>query len=433
MVYAQQGYTPNHIHFDSSNPHSMNPPSTEGRLDSLASGSMYSKDRRTSFGLPMISSDPNFLIPTPQQHSTPGDAKDTCSETSSPVIPVPPLKTSDSSSNNESNLQPSDFVNRESRCLNLLSKKFEPTNSSSQWNASVTNMEIIGDVPKTPPTVQDASLLLGLSSDASNNSSPATVPTLNDEAESVNVVAKTKPQEDLPKTCFPVPVPKNYPKRLSLPNDPIKLNALHCFVRADLLEIFVVEPSPDAMKYKHAPSSSVGRVGLRCVHCFMARHNTMNASRDDEAPMSVFYPKTVSEIYRLVTSWLRCHVRKCKNLPKDVRDMWLNLRETNKSRGKTAYWVESAKKIGLVDCTSRMGGIRFDIPEDGQNEIDRMERSKVELETKAFDENSAPSSSKALAPVLATKEKTHASNNCIGGSTPLGSCTNEDNNKMFLG
>ena len=38
------------------------------------------------------------------------------------------------------------------------------------------------------------------------------------------------------------------------------------------------------------------------------------------------------------------------------------LRENDKSRGKTHYWITSAKEIGLIDCNSRAGGIRFATP-----------------------------------------------------------------------
>jgi hypothetical protein len=367
MMYAQHGYTPNHSQYESSNQNSMSqcPPSSDRRHEPFAysRGSMSSNGRRTSFGLPFISTNPSFLIPTPQ-HPSSGEQNDTSSEGSSPIIPIPPIKKEDVGDTEDRNPQSFDGNKQESRCVNLLSKKFEPAVAQSRTSA-VAKMDD-QEAPKKPPTVQDASLLLGLSSDASTGSSPATVPTLQEENETGDTGAEeTKDRTELiPKTCFPVPIPKNYPRRLSLPNDSIKLNALHCFVRSDLLEIFVVEPSPEALKFRHAPSSSVGRVGLRCVHCFMARNNTMNATRDEEAPMSHFYPKTISEIYRLVTSWQRCHVRKCKNLPKGVREKWNSLRETEKSRGKTAYWVDSAKKIGLIDCTSRMGGIRFDVKED---------------------------------------------------------------------
>lgn len=154
---------------------------------------------------------------------------------------------------------------------------------------------------------------------------------------------------------FPAAVPENYPKRLALPYDETKLNSLHCFLRSELLEIFVVQKS-NHKSPTHSPGSSVGRVGLRCVHCAMVHRKKDDR---DEAPMAVFYPKSVAEIYRLVTSWQRCHLRKCKNLPPSVRSQWQALRENDKSRGKTHYWVTSAKEIGLVDSNSRAGGIRF--------------------------------------------------------------------------
>lgn len=153
---------------------------------------------------------------------------------------------------------------------------------------------------------------------------------------------------------FPAPIPENYPTRLALKYDDTKLNSLHCFLRSELLEIFVVQKSSHKSP-THSPGSSVGRVGLRCVHCAM---NKKKENRD-EAPMAVFYPKSIAEIYRLVTSWQRCHLRKCRNLPPAVRAKWQSLRDSDKSRGKTHYWITSAKEIGLLDCRSRAGGIRF--------------------------------------------------------------------------
>lgn len=154
---------------------------------------------------------------------------------------------------------------------------------------------------------------------------------------------------------FPAPIPENYPKRLALPYDDSKLNSLHCFLRSELLEVFAVEKSNNKSP-THSPGSSVGRVGLRCVHCALV-HRQKDAR--DEAPMAVFYPKSIAEIYRLVTSWQRCHLRKCRNLPPAVRSKWQSLRDSDKSRGKTQYWITSAKEIGLIDCRSRAGGIRF--------------------------------------------------------------------------
>ncbi len=387
---------------------------------------MNSKNRRTSFGLPIISTNPNFLVPTPQ-HGSSVEMNDTNSEGSSGVIPVPPSNGNYDSSNNEALLGTSpsetEYSMQESRCVSLLSKKFEPSTNKTWESSGHPQVDLVDSVPKKAPTVQDASLLLGLSSDTSSNNSPATVPTLQDETD-----IKTVQYENLPMTCFPVPIPEVYPKRLSLPTDATKLNALHCFIREDLLEIIVVEPSPEALKFRHAPSSSVGRVGFRCVHCFMARTNAMKSARDDEAPMSVFYPKTVNEIYRLVTSWQRCHLRKCKNLPKDVQEKWYSLRETEKNRGKTAYWADSAKRIGLVDCTSRTGGIRFDIkakksvdaPVQQQQESDS--DNAIPVATAAsMDENSKPKAEVSNTEVTDKEKTTIASPRTGHVSTPLGS------------
>lgn len=224
-----------------------------------------------------------------------------------------------------------------------------------------------GKTPKTNTTAKDKQ------QDQTENDGmdDDSVPTLTSSSSSLSAGPPKPP------LCPPQEheVPKNYPSRLAMPNDEAKLNSLHCFLRSELLEIFVVERS-SSKSPTHSPGSSVGRVGLRCVFCAMARkRNAVNltgeAARDhdltssscslyrDEAPMAVFYPKSIAEVYRLVTSWQRCHLRKCRNLPPDIRAKWTLLRENDKSRGKTHYWITSAKEIGLVDCQSRAGGIRF--------------------------------------------------------------------------
>jgi hypothetical protein len=162
------------------------------------------------------------------------------------------------------------------------------------------------------------------------------------------------------------------PTRLAVCEDESKLNSMHCFLRSDLLELFVVERSRSPKNSKsvtdslqqqgYKVGSASGRVGLRCVHCAKAR--LRNLCSDGEAPMAVFYPKSISELYRLVTSWQRVHLRKCRNLPPAVREIYETTRQ-DKSRGKTQWWVTSAQQIGLVDCTSKAGGIRFSVAPNG--------------------------------------------------------------------
>ena len=159
-------------------------------------------------------------------------------------------------------------------------------------------------------------------------------------------------------------VPTEYPRRLKTPDDEEKLNALHCFMRSDLLEVVVIQPTSTADKSetasiesKNAPTSTdpqmIGRVGLRCVFCAMSP----DGGRAGPS-MSIFYPRTVSEIYRLVTSWKRCHLSKCRHLPPAVRQTLDGYKEC-RARGKTAYWIDSAHAIGLVDIPTKIGGVRF--------------------------------------------------------------------------
>jgi hypothetical protein len=156
------------------------------------------------------------------------------------------------------------------------------------------------------------------------------------------------------------------PNRLSVPEDASKLNSMHCFLRSDLLELFVIESTDisnaplsldEATTKTHTgKDGSSRRVGLRCVHCAQVRLRNLNIK--EEAPMAVFYPKCITELYRLVTSWQRVHLRKCRNIPPSVREIYEKTKE-DKSRGKTQWWVTSARKIGLVDSDSKAGGICF--------------------------------------------------------------------------
>ena len=230
-------------------------------------------------------------------------------------------------------------------------------------------------------------------------------------------------------------VPAKYPTRLALPKDSQELNSLHCFVRAELLELFVVpfpqednnkvrngnvlrthsrrrrrsctrfkgsasqifddddeeeeeeegneseyEDTPaerrqDQIKVKktsssfgHLTSSSVrlfpGRVGLRCVHCYnlsQLKQSSEYCETSSKASMSLFYPKSLNDLYRSVCTWQRVHFRNCQHIPKDVRKRYWALKDGDRSRGKTKYWIVSAKKLGLVDTMGlqNRGGIQF--------------------------------------------------------------------------
>ena len=205
----------------------------------------------------------------------------------------------------------------------------------------------------------------------------------------------------------------HHPTRLALPKDESELNSLHCFVRQELLEMFIIPEEEDykislplcgsvsnSDKEAHSsldtPSSSSGeaslvslssktspkkssfyggRVGFRCVHCAHSqpRPSVICTSGDKKsrvldpeaiiqnsnAPMANFYPKSVSDLYRLVCTWQRVHFHKCRHIPPSVRNLYHKLKHEDRTRGKTRYWVASAREIGLADDPKGGGCVRF--------------------------------------------------------------------------
>jgi hypothetical protein len=241
----------------------------------------------------------------------------------------------------------------------VMGQDSKDSNANNEENDATKTME----VEKQASTDDYAKMTLQSSTSCDTEESSGSVPTLESDFAPDLTSEPSADSTETTSSDFPCAYPENFPTRLALRHDESKLNSLHCFLRSELLEIFVVQKSRNKSP-THSPGSSVGRVGLRCVHCAMVRKTKEDR---DEAPMAVFYPKSIAEIYRLVTSWQRCHLRKCRNLPPPVRSKWQALRDNDKSRGKTHYWVASAKKIGLLDCQSRAGGVRFANDDDKKN------------------------------------------------------------------
>lgn len=171
---------------------------------------------------------------------------------------------------------------------------------------------------------------------------------------------------------------KKYPTRLAISSDELELNSLHCFIRKELLELFVVNDNQNQdsivatvskdddeshneddndnsskVTSKCSSNASRGRAGLRCVFCSGRLMRSSNAS------MRMFYPRKLSDLYKMVSTWQRVHFSKCKFVPQEIRDKYELLKVSDKSRGKKIYWVESAMEIGLSDDEKYGGGLRF--------------------------------------------------------------------------
>ena len=131
--------------------------------------------------------------------------------------------------------------------------------------------------------------------------------------------------------------------RLGLASDSSELNSLHCFVRSELLELYMED---------ERNRNCTARVGIRCVHC-------ARAFRSESSNMSSFFPKSLQDIYRTVCTWQRVHFQACEHIPQEIRDKYWKLKSSDKTRGKTRYWVTSALQMGLCDLGGERVGICF--------------------------------------------------------------------------
>ena len=95
---------------------------------------------------------------------------------------------------------------------------------------------------------------------------------------------------------------------------------------------------------------ALGQVGVRCIHC-----------RDDpvseRGQQAVSYPSLITGIYNSVQQMLRLHFECCLSMPQEVREKIEALKKSSSARGgRKQYWVDSAKRLGLVDTAH---GIHF--------------------------------------------------------------------------
>ena len=141
--------------------------------------------------------------------------------------------------------------------------------------------------------------------------------------------------------------------RLAAANDSDYLNSLHCFVRSELLEVFVIEDSKTIANYPDGSTAhQIPRVGIRCVHC-----GTKPKCERTGTSMSTFFPKSLQDIYRGVCTWQRIHFHSCKHIPRHLKGVYKNLKKNDKSRGKKAHWVRTAQNMGFQNVDEHRNGV----------------------------------------------------------------------------
>ncbi|KAL3940687.1 MAG: hypothetical protein SGARI_000874 [Bacillariaceae sp.] len=132
--------------------------------------------------------------------------------------------------------------------------------------------------------------------------------------------------------------------RLAAKGDEKNVNSLHCFVRKELLEVFVLDGSGDGQH----------RVGLRCVHC-----GCLPKSERTGTSMSTFFPKSVEDLYRSVCTWQRIHFKSCRHIPDDKVNTYWHLKEADRTRGKKSHWIKTALDMGFCNVDGDRSGIVY--------------------------------------------------------------------------
>ena len=142
-------------------------------------------------------------------------------------------------------------------------------------------------------------------------------------------------------------LPEWYTKctELGLPEDRFWLSELQCFLRANFCEVFCATQQ-DLQVHAYSGRNKpivLGQVGVRCKYC-------KNLATGAKAPQSVSYPSQLTGIYNSVQQMFRLHLDVCQAIPHDVRKTLESLKDSSSSRGgRKQYWIDSAKRLGLVD------------------------------------------------------------------------------------
>ncbi len=139
---------------------------------------------------------------------------------------------------------------------------------------------------------------------------------------------------------------------LSMPGDKDSLSDRQCYVRSHFVELFAASEADVASRHsKGAQKLHVNQIGIRCKHCIHIRSK-------DRAERAMCYPSSISRIYQTVADMQRFHFAVCEAIPSEMKSLYKTLK-TTRPRGvgsPQAYWVSSAKELGLFDSEY---GIRY--------------------------------------------------------------------------
>lgn len=139
---------------------------------------------------------------------------------------------------------------------------------------------------------------------------------------------------------------------IALKEDELYLSPLRCFLRENVVAFSATE---EDLQVRTATCFSVakGQVGIACKYCY-------SLPSTDRQNRAVCFPSSCTRIYQSVADMQRFHFGDCKHVPQDTRTKFEELQSASSKGSKglatRQYWINAAKKIGLVDTDK---GIRF--------------------------------------------------------------------------
>mmetsp|Transcript_89016 Transcript_89016/g.133476 ORF Transcript_89016/g.133476 Transcript_89016/m.133476 type:complete len:1274 (+) Transcript_89016:218-4039(+) len=128
---------------------------------------------------------------------------------------------------------------------------------------------------------------------------------------------------------------------LAIPEDKEWLSDMDCFIRKQL-EVFCANQDDVATAQNDRKYPVfVGQVGIRCIHCSMAKGATGTA---------VAFPYAISQIYESVREFQRLHLDSCENLPAATKSKLAAFKGSSSlSSVLRKYYLIAAKALGLHD------------------------------------------------------------------------------------
>ena len=156
---------------------------------------------------------------------------------------------------------------------------------------------------------------------------------------------------------------------LASPEDYTALSPSFCLLR-EQIEIFpAITEDVEARRRRGGQKDpiSVGRVGLRCIHCRHIPH----AQRTRGA---IMYPNKMALIYQATRNFQRYHLKTCPHIPPGViRDLG-GMKRQHAANNSDRYWITSAEAKGLIDVvppstkkngSGKRGAAKSPSPESG--------------------------------------------------------------------